>query len=111
MPIGDGCDSAEGSDGTLAARIRYDRDRFDELVEAVVFAIADAEGVLPIDVRSPPLGEVVDIEALERTLFPGREVDPDRAYPASFAFEYDGYVVRVGSDGWIDVSVPDPDRD
>lgn len=79
----------------------YDRDRDGELTTAIVFAIADAENV-PIDeVKSPPLYEVVDIPAIEAALFRSETRADPRKGTGSVEFRYTDYLVKVRSDGWI----------
>jgi len=61
----------------------------------VVDAVAGEEGVSPTDL-SPPLSDVIDIEALD-ALFgvPGKE----EYGPMEVAFEYQGYqIIIAGSD-------------
>lgn len=73
----------EGSSGT------------DELSTDVITAIADEEGVDPMDLE-PPLYEVVDLDALEM-LF-------DRDADGRFVFSYNGYDVTVTSGGEVSIS-------
>ncbi|MHB9287038.1 HalOD1 output domain-containing protein [Halobacteriales archaeon Cl-PHB] len=63
------------------------------LSTAVVRAVADREGVDPIDLEQP-LYAVVDSEALD-DLFSTAE--------GSVTFEYHGYVVTAHSDGTVDL--------
>lgn len=67
---------------------------------AVVEAIADHEGVDPIDLERP-LFDVVDTDALDA--FIGHDGSPP-ASNAEVRFTYDGYRVRVSGDGSVDVT-------
>jgi hypothetical protein len=92
-----GDDSPSGTELTQVAQRRYDPD--EELSTTVVFALADARGVAPAEVNSPPLYERVDAAALERTFF-GPQSGP---VSGSVEFRYEEFLVRVGSDGWVRV--------
>jgi hypothetical protein len=81
------------------AQRRYEPDRDGGLTTAIVFAIADAEGVSPDDLHSPPLYEVVDVAGIERALF-GSNSD------GSIEFRYTEYLVKIGSDQWVQVYEP-----
>jgi hypothetical protein len=86
----------------------FDPNGDDELTTALVFAIAEAEGVSPRDVKSPPMYEVVDVTAVENALFgPGTRAESRRG---TIEFRYAEYLLKVGSDGWIQVfESPDVD--
>lgn len=64
------------------------------LAVAVVKAVADAEGVDPVDLSSP-LAYTVDPDALD-TLF--------RAGTGRVTFDYCGYLVAVDADRTVEVS-------
>ncbi|WP_435345979.1 HalOD1 output domain-containing protein [Haloarchaeobius sp. HRN-SO-5] len=69
----------------------------------VVGEVAREEGVPPEEL-SPPLGTVIDAEALDRL------VQSDRASPENpveIAFEYRDYTVRVRTEAEVRVSVDD----
>jgi hypothetical protein len=66
-------------------------------VVAVVSAVADATGTDPLEL--PPLGNVVDPEALNDLVDCGRNSDL-----RSISFEYAGYDVVVSGVGDIQVS-------
>lgn len=71
----------------------------------VIAAIADAEGVDPVEIEPPeyqPLYEVVNPEALD-ALFETRENGMPRT-AGRIEFPYCGYHVVVSSDGEVDVS-------
>ena len=82
----------------------YEPDGDEELTTAIVFAVADAAGVSPTEVRSPPLYEVVDAAAIEDVFFgSGRETRGT----GTVEFRYQGYRVEIRSDGWIVIFEPD----
>ena len=71
-------------------------DEPDELLSVVVSAVADAEGVSPLELR--PLATAIDPDAIE-ALF--RTATDD----VSLEFGYHGYRVRVSGDERITVEV------
>ena len=77
--------------------VRYDPDGQRTLVEAVIEAIAAAEGADPGEL--PPLYETVDPDALDR-LFDRRE---GTGTSALLGFEFETWQVFVGADGRIRV--------
>jgi len=64
--------------------------------ERVIQAIADREGVSPLDI-SPPLFDAIDPDALDRLYGNGRS-------GTSVAFEYSGYRVSVRPDGRVELT-------
>lgn len=91
---------------TLAARTHYDPERDDELSTEVVYAIAEAEGVSPTELTSPPLYDAIDITAVRNALF-GPGVGRGASEGLGIVeFRYAGYLVEVRSDGWIRVCRP-----
>ena len=88
------------------AQRHYEPDRDGDLTTAIVYAIADAENVDPIEVTAPPLYDCVDVAGIEQAFFgPTAEVAP-RGGTGTLEFRYTGYLVTVRSDGWIQVSEP-----
>lgn len=73
----------------------YRRFRSERLSEAVVRAVADAEGVDPIDLDTP-LYEAIDPDALDR-LFESQKGRPT----GRLTFSYRGYDVCVTADGQL----------
>lgn len=70
--------------------------------QAVVEALADAEGVSPAELSPPeyePLHTVIDVEALD-SLFESR-VDGRPRSDGSVSFQYCGYTVRVDAEGEV----------
>lgn len=84
----------------------YKSDGTEELTTAIVFAIADAKGVSPSDLKSPPLYECVDAPALEDAFFGPDVADESRQGTGTVEFRYTNYLVKVRSDGWIQVFEP-----
>jgi len=72
----------------------------------VVTAVAEAEGVSPLDLQ-PPLGSVIDTDALDRL---GEKLTsrPDQP-PARIEFPYKGYLVTVTEDRGISLAELDSD--
>lgn len=94
-----GGDVPQDADWELVTQVPYDSSESDGLTTTVVYAVADAEGVPPSDIRNPPLYEVVDTAALEAALFgSGTGV---RASQCSTEFMYQGYRIGVQTDGWV----------
>jgi hypothetical protein len=67
--------------------------------EAVVEAIAEREGISPLEV-TPPLYSVVDLEAVE-------ELFHQSSTTGTVSFEYAGYTVYVSADGTVSVTERD----
>ncbi|RBI60815.1 hypothetical protein DMJ13_17980 [halophilic archaeon] len=94
------------SDWTQVVQRHYDPDDDGELTTALVFAIADAKGIAPTDLKSPPVYDCIDAAALEDTFF-GPETDGESRHGVgTVEFRYDGYLVHTRSDGWIQVYEP-----
>lgn len=89
--------------GPQAVQRHYDSDEMGELTVAIVFAIAEAAGVSPIEMESPPLYTVIDASALEDTLFGSDIPDESRQGTVTVEFRYTDYLVEVRRDGWIRV--------
>ncbi|WP_458210940.1 HalOD1 output domain-containing protein [Haladaptatus sp. NG-SE-30] len=92
-----------GSHWTQVAQRHYDPAQDGELTTALVFAIAEAEGVAPSEVTSPPVYECIDAAALEETFFGPAVAGEDRQGVGTVEFQYTEYRVTVGSGGWIQV--------
>lgn len=83
----------------LITQVPCDPSESDGLTTAIVYAVADAEGISASDVKQPPLYEVIDTTALEAALF-GSETG-HRASQCTTEFMYHGYRVTIQSDGWV----------
>lgn len=92
-----------GTRWAQVAQRHFDPDRDRELVVTVVFAIAEARGVDPTEVRSPPLYECVDLAALEETFFGPDVAATARQGSGAVEFRYEEFLVKVRSDGWAQV--------
>jgi hypothetical protein len=92
-----------GAHWRQVAQRHYDPDRDGELTTAIVFAVADAAGVSPKEIKSPPLYEIVDVAAIEDALFGPETPTDSRPGTGSVEFRYTDYLVTIGSDGWIQV--------
>lgn len=85
----------------------YEPDRDGGLTTAIVFALADAEDVSPSEVKSPPLYESVDVAGIEQSLFGQNNGDGHRQGTGGVEFRYTEYLVKVRSDGWIQIYEPE----
>lgn len=85
------------------AQYHYEPNGTGELTTAIVSAIAEAMGVSPSEVKSPPLYEVVDAAALEDTFFGPTVAGESRQGTGTVEFRYTDYLVKVRSDGWVQV--------
>lgn len=90
-----------GRSWTQAAQSHFDPDDGGDLTTAIVTTIAAAEGVDPTELTSPVLYDVVDASAIQQSFF-GSNASAHTA-TGSTQFRYDGYLVKVRSDGWIQV--------
>ncbi len=92
-----------GTDWELVVQLPFDADGGDELTSAVITAVAEAEGVRPREVKTPPLYEVVDVSALESAFFGSQTIDGSGDGHLSVEFMYRGHRILVRSDGWVQV--------
>ncbi|WP_254524837.1 HalOD1 output domain-containing protein [Natrinema caseinilyticum] len=101
----DGDDPTSGSDmhQTQVAQRHYESNGQGELTTAIVYAIAEAEGVSPREVKSPPLYESVDVPSIEDAFFGSDVAGGSRQGIGTVEFQYTNYLVKVRSDGWIQV--------
>lgn len=76
----------------------FDPEAGRDLVTVVVGAVAAAEGVDPTAVVTPPLDDVIDVEAVERALFDG-----DGTATAAVRFLYRGALVEIDAGGRVTV--------
>ena len=88
------------------AQRHYEPDGHGELTTAIVHAIAEAEGVSPSEVKSPPLYESVDVPAIEDAFFWPDVSEESRQGTGTVEFQYTDYLVKVRSDGWIQIYEP-----
>lgn len=100
----------EAPDGGWAyvTQAHYDPAEPRDLTTVIVCAIADAEGVPIVDVKNPPLYEVVDVAGIDAALF-GRQGVDGNGSESTVEFRYDEYRVSVQGDGWVTVSSPSVD--
>ena len=89
-----------------AHQSRYDSASDEELVAALVSAVADVKGVDPLNHHEmPPLYDIYDTETLEATFF-GHSPGTTQEELGIMTFTYNGYKVALRSDGWIFVYEP-----
>lgn len=93
-------------DMTFVTQAHYERESHRDLTTEIIFAIADAEDIAPIEIKDPPLYECVDIAAIEDGFFGPKVAGHTRDCEGSISFRYNQYHVAVASDGWITVSKP-----
>lgn len=91
----------EDAEWRQVSQTRFEPSEPTGLTTTIVYAVADAEGVPPGDVKSPPLYDVVDTAALEAAFF-GSDGDAGVDDPSnSTDFVYRDYRIVVRSDGWV----------
>lgn len=95
--------SSANTHQTQVAQRHYEPNGQSELTTAIVFAIAEAEGVSPSEMKSPPLYESVDVPAIESVFFGPDVAGGSRQSVGTVEFQYSDYHVKVRSDGWIQV--------
>lgn len=78
-----------------------DRSQFGGLTTTIISAIADAEGVPPMEIKEPPLYEVLDTAALEAAFFTPGDKNRTHDEGVTTEFMYRGYRTVVRSDGWV----------
>jgi hypothetical protein len=104
----DGDNPASGADthqSQVAQRL-YEPDEDGELTTAIIYAIAAAEGVSPGNMKLPPLYESVDVPAIEDAFFGVNISEASQQGVGTVEFRYTDYLVKVQSDGWIQVYEP-----
>lgn len=89
-----------------AAQRKYCPENDGGLTTAIVFALAEADGVSPVDLKSPPLYDVVDVAGIENALFGSRANRDPREGTGTIKFRYREYLVEVRSDRWIQIYEP-----
>lgn len=101
----DASTSGKTPDGGWAdvTQAHYDPAEDHDLTTVIIWAIADAEGVPIVDIKNPPLYEVVDIAGIDNALF-GRSEANQNGTDSTMEFRYNGYKVSVEADGWVSVS-------
>ncbi|MXV63913.1 hypothetical protein GS429_17970 [Natronorubrum sp. JWXQ-INN-674] len=111
MTASDNGGTGSGDDPTLdhdtrwrqVAQRHYEPERDGGLTTPIVFALAEAEDVSPSEMKSPPLYESVDVAGIEQTFFGLNDDVKPRQGIGSVEFRYTEYLVKVRSDGWIQV--------
>ena len=87
----------------FVTQAHYDPEESRDLTTVIIGAIADAEDVPIVEVRDPPLYEVVDIAGVDDALF-GRPDRKENGTTSSVEFRYNQHKVSVKSDGWVTVT-------
>lgn len=87
----------------LTIQVPFDDGEQHDLTSAIVVAVAETEGVSPIEIEDPPLYEVLDVDALETAFFGSDETVQDADGLRTVEFMYRGHRVVVRSDGWVQV--------
>lgn len=98
----DPVENADTDQWVQVSQTHYDRECEGELATELVFAIAEAMNVDPLDhTKMPPLYESVDAQALEETFFGPSGADTQRDEAGAVTFMYNGHKAALRSDGWI----------
>ncbi|MFC7202508.1 HalOD1 output domain-containing protein [Haloferax namakaokahaiae] len=92
-----------GTNWSLVTQRQYEPEDGGELTAAIVYAIAEAKGVAPMELKSPPLYDSVDVPAIEAAFFGPDVTNGSRQGVGNVEFQYTDYLVKVRSDGWIQV--------
>ncbi|SEH14714.1 hypothetical protein SAMN04487967_1733 [Natronorubrum sediminis] len=100
--------ATDGSDHLVAdAQAHYDYDEPHDLTTTIIFAVADAEGVDPPNIKTPPLYDHVDTVAVEEALFGPVRTRQNHDGTESITFSYRDHEIVVRSDGWVFVRSAD----
>lgn len=94
-------DLSQATHWRQTAQRHYEPNRDGGLTRAIVFAIADAKGISPSEVKSPPLCDSVDVIGIEKTFFGLHTDEESHQGIGALGFRYTEYLVKVRSDGWI----------
>lgn len=98
----------DGGDVPVAdVQAHYNHDEPQDLATTVIFAVADAEGVDPPEIKTPPLYDYVDTAAVEDALFGPAHQRQNHKGTESLMFSYRGHDITVRSDGWVFVHTED----
>lgn len=111
----DGLDSPDApvidadDEWTQVGQRKYDPERDADLTTPIVYVLAEAEGVSPTELKTPPLYDVIDVPAVEASFFGSDVTGRTRQGTGTTTFRYNQYLVNVRSDGWIQVYEPTND--
>jgi hypothetical protein len=89
------------------AQAHYDHDEPHDLTTTIIFAVADAEGVDPPEIKTPPLYDYVDAVAVEEALFGPAHRRQNSNGTELITFCYRGHDITIRSDGWVFVRSTD----
>lgn len=92
------------------AQQKYDPGSDADLATPIVYALAEADGVSPTELKSPILYDVVNVSALEDAFFDRELPGNHRQGTGTTAFRYNQYLVKLQSNGWIQVFGQTDDR-
>lgn len=87
----------------LENQIPFDSDEAHDLTSAIVEAVATTEDLSPMEIKEPPLYEVLDIVALEDALFGPSDIDHHSRGSRLVEFMYRAHRIVIRSDGWVQV--------
>ncbi|WP_254545325.1 HalOD1 output domain-containing protein [Halomarina pelagica] len=95
----------ETADGgwDFVTQAHYDPAESRDLTTVIIGAIADTENVPGVEVKTPPLYEMVDVTGIENALF-GRPDANRNDTDSTVEFRYNQYKVSVDADGWVTVA-------
>lgn len=90
----------------LEAQVPFAEGENHDLTSAIVVGVAEAEGIPPMEIKDPPLYDVLDVAALEDAFFGSSEIGQrEEDYPC-VEFMYRGHRVVVRSDAWVQIYRP-----
>jgi|AntRauMinimDraft_4_1070384.scaffolds.fasta_scaffold00048_21 hypothetical protein len=94
----------ESGEWQQATQTQYDPDCGSELGTEIVYVVATAKNVDPLDHdQLPVLYDVVDAESLEETLLDDGNVTRPDDSRTHVSFEYADVLVTIENNGWITV--------
>ena len=93
----------EGNEWELATQVPFDEEATHDLTSAIIGAVAETEGVSPIEIKNPPLYEVLDITAITTAFFDSHTVGQASNGRRTVEFMYRDHRIVVRSDGWVQV--------
>ncbi|WP_224333845.1 HalOD1 output domain-containing protein [Haloprofundus halobius] len=94
----------EMTDGgwTFATQAQYDPSDSRDLTTVIVSTIADAEDTAIVEIKNPPLYEVIDVAGIDDVLFDHSPITQNGTN-STVEFRYNDYKVSVETDGWVTV--------
>lgn len=87
-------------------QVPFERGGTHDLTSTIIEAVATAEDVSLMEIKDPPLYEVLDVIALKDALFGTSDIGDHSRGPHVVEFMYRTHRIVIRSDGWVQVYRP-----